>query len=73
MADDLYQQTLSADGYAIGSDPCLDQCWADFRRCLNGSTDSNECMARLQACKRACAARPPTTDADPQSDDSATA
>jgi hypothetical protein len=53
--DDIYAQQLAADGYTPGSDACLDRCWADFQRCLQNTTFPEQCIAQLEACKRACA------------------
>jgi len=47
--------TPESDGYTLGMDACLDQCWADFHRCLDTTTNPQECIARLEACKRGCA------------------
>jgi hypothetical protein len=57
-ADALYTQTLQNSGYTMGTDPCLDRCWADFQRCLDTTSDPNQCLAQLSACQRACANQP---------------
>lgn len=55
MSEELFEQTLQDDGYVMGTDPCLDRCWEEFRRCLENTTFPSECIARLEACKRSCA------------------
>ena len=57
MAEELFEQHFQEDGYTIGMDPCLDRCWENFRECIKNSTNSLECIAQLEACKRSCGQR----------------
>ena len=51
-----YQEPNPADyGVELGTNSCLDQCWEDFRRCLQNTTFPEQCIAQLQVCQRACA------------------
>jgi hypothetical protein len=55
---DFYEQTFQADGYSLGTDPCLDRCWAEFKKCCNNSTSGGlECLAQLNACRERCASQ----------------
>jgi hypothetical protein len=54
MSEELFEETLQNDGYVMGSDACLDKCWEEFRQCLKNSSFPDECIARLEACKRSC-------------------
>ncbi len=61
-SDPNYTEPNPADyGIMLGTDPCLDQCWENFRQCLRTTNDSNQCLAELNYCQQSCA--PATVDA----------
>jgi hypothetical protein len=47
--------TPTGEGYTMGSNACLDQCWQQFYACLDRSMNPMECIAQLEVCKRNCA------------------
>src|SRR5947209_5662650 len=54
----FYVQTLQSLGYSLGTDPALDQCWEEFHRCLDNSTDGQQCLTNLRSCQTRCAIAP---------------
>jgi hypothetical protein len=65
-ANDLSGMTPESQGITLGQNPCLDRCWEDFNRCVQNSTSGGlECLARLEACKRACAEQQPQQPEEP--------
>ena len=46
-------------GIQLGTNECLDRCWAHFQDCLRQGRDQNECLAQLSHCQRNCAEQGP--------------
>ena len=44
-------------GITLGSDSCIDDCWAEFQRCCNTSRNAAACLGAWQTCIRACGER----------------
>jgi hypothetical protein len=78
-ADAYYAQTLASDGYSIGTDAGMDQCYLAFAQCLKGLVPGDlpdDCVTQLRGCLSASRARaanspppadPPATPPDPVS------
>ena len=53
--DDLFAQTLKADGYKAGTDPCYDAAWSAYKDCLKSGTLPGICLAQLHTDQENCA------------------